>query len=171
MVMKKRTILLILTVFLVASCGEKSDEVEDGDADAPGLTWQNPPAESPMVWQDAMDYCENLTLDGHGDWRLPTISELRSLLRGCPATQTGGSCGVDDGCLSSSCWNGCLGCSIDGGPDDGCYRPVEAEGPCDWYWSSSSREDADSFAWTVSYDYGDVSNDRKANGNYVRCVR
>ena len=137
-----------------------------------GLTWQNPPAESAMQWPEAVDYCENLILDGHSDWRLPTISELRSLIRGCPATQTGWSCGVDDGCLSfSSCWSDpCEGCSS-GGPDDGCYRPVEVEGSCDWYWSSSSREDDDFYRWFVIFFSGRVDHGVKALGNDVRCVR
>ena len=136
-----------------------------------GLTWQNPRAESTMPWQDAMDYCENLTLDGHGDWRLPTISELRSLIRGCPATQTGGSCGVDDVCLSASCWSDCTGCLIDGGPDEGCYWPVEVNGGCFYYWSSSSCEDYVSRAWHVSFHNGSVGYGYKGIYNAVRCVR
>ena len=136
-----------------------------------GLTWQNPP-ESEMTWQESMDYCEGLTLDGHADWHLPTISELRSLMRGCPDTQTGGSCGVVDECLSGACSSDkCYGCSGDGGPDGGCYWPVEAEGPCSWYWSSSTREYSDDSAWHINFGYGGIASPNKAYSSHVRCVR
>ena len=191
------TISLVLLIFSGPSCSNTSDASEDAIEDSmhddiqaedvetepgggtwtdpiSGLTWQNPSTESEMPWQEAMDYCEALTLGGHSDWRLPTISEMRSFIRSCPATQTGGSCGVDDGCLSySSCWSDpCSGCSYEEGPDDGCYWPVEVEGPCSWYWSSSSREDNANYAWNVFFYSGYVSGSSKDNdGGGVRCVR
>lgn len=30
-------------------------------------------------WESAIQYCDNLVLDGHGDWRLPSIDELEAL--------------------------------------------------------------------------------------------
>jgi len=138
------------------------------------LTWQNPPAVDVMTWQDAIDYCDGLTLDGHDDWHLPTISELRSLIRGCPATETGGSCGVTDSCLSyESCWGGpCDGCSTNGGPaTGGCYWPDGMEGPCSWYWSPLSRPGDSSDAWVVHFDNGSVGTAVKVNDSFVRCVR
>jgi hypothetical protein len=32
------------------------------------------------IWQGAIDYCENLNLDGNSDWRLPNLNELTSLV-------------------------------------------------------------------------------------------
>ncbi len=138
------------------------------------LVWQNPPADSTMDWDDAKDYCANLSLDGHSDWRLPTILEFRSLIRGCPGTVTGGACGVTDSCLDSSCWSesDCWSCSGGDGPADGCYWPDEMEGSCGWYRSSSPVEDYDDSAWTVNFGNGHVSASIVNNdGGSVRCVR
>jgi hypothetical protein len=46
-----------------------------------GLTWTKnanlPNAE--LNWQEALDFCNNLTFAGYSDWRLPNVIELESL--------------------------------------------------------------------------------------------
>lgn len=32
-----------------------------------------------IPWPDAVDYCSELKLDGHDDWRLPSLAELEGL--------------------------------------------------------------------------------------------
>ncbi|MEE9437176.1 MAG: InlB B-repeat-containing protein [Candidatus Adiutricales bacterium] len=44
-----------------------------------GLHWQKLTA-GPMNWESALNYCENLILAGYTDWRLPNITELRSIV-------------------------------------------------------------------------------------------
>ena len=140
-----------------------------------GLTWQNPPSAGElMIWQQASGYCSTLGLDG-GGWHLPTVGELRSLIRGCPATEAGGSCNVQEGvCLAWSCQNGlCGGCSSDNGPAGGCYWPdeMQGQGECSWYWSSSPYETDGGYAWAVRFGAGLVDPPIVSYPAHVRCVR
>ena len=137
-----------------------------------GLTWENPGKDSENHWSTAKQRCSNLSLDG-GGWHLPTIKELRTLVRGCPATVTGGSCNIQVfDCLSLSCKDpSCIGCSENNGPADGCYWPVELHGKCSPYWSSSDAEDNGSYAWIVYFDTGEVYYSHIYNGKPSRCVR
>ncbi|MDA3896745.1 MAG: DUF1566 domain-containing protein [Desulfobacteraceae bacterium] len=45
-----------------------------------GLTWQQATASGSYTWEQALAYCENLTLGSRSDWRLPTRKELRSIV-------------------------------------------------------------------------------------------
>ncbi|MBQ3369292.1 DUF1566 domain-containing protein [bacterium] len=128
-----------------------------------GKTWSFPTSAS---WSGAKTHCDNLTLCGYSDWRLPSISELRTLIQNCPATVTGGSCGVTDSCLSSSeCKNdACSGCSIDSK-----YSKLGDRGI---FWSSSVLSDNSGYAWYVDFHYGSVGYSVKTSPyGYVRCVR
>ncbi|MBM4387567.1 MAG: DUF1566 domain-containing protein, partial [Deltaproteobacteria bacterium] len=45
-----------------------------------GLMWQKATAPGTYKWKDALKYCEDLTLAGYSDWRLPDIKELSSIV-------------------------------------------------------------------------------------------
>lgn len=45
-----------------------------------GLMWQDDTVGSTMTWSTAITTCENLTLGGYSDWRLPNIRELKSIV-------------------------------------------------------------------------------------------
>ena len=139
-----------------------------------GLTWQNPPPDAPMMWADAKTYCNNLDFDGHDDWRLPNVTEMRTLVRGCAATTTSGSCNVDMvACSTHSCRNAsCDGCANLLGPANGCYWPADMKGACSWYWSSSEFFSPASRAWTVQFDRASVDYLFTDHASLVtRCVR
>ncbi len=44
------------------------------------LVWERNPNPTKRLWQEAMDYCDTLTLAGQTDWRLPKRIELWSIL-------------------------------------------------------------------------------------------
>jgi hypothetical protein len=44
------------------------------------LMWKQDPAPEAMTWCEALDYCDDLTFAEHGDWRLPNIREILSIV-------------------------------------------------------------------------------------------
>jgi hypothetical protein len=145
-----------------------ADADADGDADGPAtcsggfldpatsLCWEEPPDDFQRNWDAAMAYCSGLSLGGYGpgSWHLPTISELRSLIRGCPSAVSGGP-----------------PCDYLGGPGaGGAYWPSGLSGWALWYWSSSTSSVAN-FAFGVYFCYGSVVDSTKSLPGYVRCVR
>jgi parallel beta-helix repeat protein len=63
--------------------GLLGDLVINGDSTvtdtSTGLMWQQQTA-GEMTWEDAIRYCEDLSLGGYNDWRLPNRNELQSLI-------------------------------------------------------------------------------------------
>lgn len=170
--------LLCLTV-----CGGCGDETTNGGLSNAGdtwtdpassLTWQVNPTGGEMKWSKAKAHCSGLSPDG-GGWRLPTIGELRSLIRRCSKTEASGSCNVEEGdCLALSCRDDkCEGCSF-WNTQEGCYWPHaidELEGECGFYWSSSPVEGDDDDAWSVAFGDGGVYDYEFYFELLVRCVR
>ena len=185
--MKKYNWIIILTVSLlipllltVATCVGDDDDDSGDDDDADGgiwtdpatvLMWEKSPATDPLYWQEAINYCQELRLAGYDDWRLPTIDELRSLIRGCDRTGRGGDCNVTDSCTSLECQNeACDGCN--GGNSDNCYLEPALSGSCDTHWSYSTDTEKNC-AWYVDFDYRAdlVCLDFIHSRSRVRCVR
>lgn len=119
-----------------------------------------------MNWDDAKKYCEDLKEGKYSNWRLPTISELRTLIKNCPATETGGACKVTSECLHhSNCGNDdCSGCV----PAHGRYSRF---GDTEVLWSSSERAGIRGVVWHVSFSNGFVGSLEKSESSHVRCFR
>ena len=193
------SLMVILFVFsVISSCSDNDDDDDNDTSDdddnddnddndeeevwtdpSSGLMWQNNIPNIELPWDDAIIYCENFHWAGYNDWRLPTISELRSLIRGCSSTESDGVCGITDQCLSLyDCYDlTCVGCDSAMGPgSDGCYWPSEINGDCygsSTFWSSSrvDTSDEDYAAWLVIYFDGSIMYEYIGVTTYVRCVR
>ena len=113
------------------------------------LMWQkdtardNIGAYEPMTWEEALEYCENLSLGGYTDWRLPTVKELRSLVdyeKYTPAINAG-------------------------------FFPDTSFNPLDGYWSATTYVNEPNKAWSIIFNHGDVAKSDKFTLYYVRAVR
>ena len=121
--------------------------------------------------EDASIYCETLNADGYSDWRLPTLDELRSLVRHCPETFTGGSCPATMGwinpygSLPESCTRGC---SEDGYSYHGKFNWGET-------WSDTGTKYG-GMAWsqshyTVNFKDGSLDTWNNSSSFYIHCIR
>jgi hypothetical protein len=107
-----------------------------------GLEWQQGNDSHRYTWEQAIEYCDNLSLGGYEDWRLPTIKELATI--------------VD------------MSIAHPGPTIDTTYFPgTEAAG----YWSSSSFAAYTPLAWVVDFSYGGMYEYDTTYYTFVRAVR
>jgi len=140
-----------------------------------GLQWQNYDIDSFVTFEKAVAYCENLELGSYSNWRLPSIEELRSLVRGCDKTFTGGTCNIQNHCTetSSGCSVSCFGCSSGEGPDENyLYWPTELNLPSMYKYWSSTLYDGERKAWTMDFENAGIYAYKVSNTSpSALCVR
>ena len=106
-----------------------------------GLVWAMAPDSTGRTWQEAVDYCTNVRLGGRKGWRLPTVTELASLV---DTTHTNPS--------------------LPSGHPFSNVQQFE-------YWSSSTNSGDSSNAWVVDMRFGGESINDKSNITYIWPVR
>lgn len=158
-----------------------NDSTEEWIDETTNLIWQNPVTDGTYTFEGAIVYCDTLVHEGYSNWKTPTISQLRSLVRGCQGTQTDGQCNLTDECLgiriadnNGPCWNdSCGDCDINMAPIDRCFADEDLRGPCEYYWSSSARVDDKNFfyAWGLNFDTGYLTGPMRTELFHVRCYR
>lgn len=133
-----------------------------------GLMWERKGSPNPMNHQDAIKYCEDLSLGGYSDWRLPSISELKTLILGCQSGTEACKLG-DRGYRSEACY--CK--AANQGPGEyGYYWQKgiwQAKGI--WFWSSSVVLNVPENAWYVPFEAGTINSRYRSSGCYARCAR
>ncbi|MBP5405611.1 DUF1566 domain-containing protein, partial [bacterium] len=132
---------------------DEDADTDSGEPEEPCTTidaklWWSPKTTDTMDWLSALDYCEKKLNDsnkcGYSDWHLPTIDELKMLLKWrrdsqCKVSETDDHLSFDVYWTCSSC---CHDCTLGGGGEcnyssyyyDGRYSKLGDSGSL---WSSS----------------------------------
>jgi hypothetical protein len=150
-----------------------------------GLCWQrHPPNLSDVMngasYWDAKAYCGELTIYGYGNWRVPTLYELRSIVSGCSSMEIGGACDIYE-CYptdpaefnSPDCQGGCAGGM---GPGyGGLYLISDLSAPdvsstALGFWSSDHYEGANTNLGVDIY-YATLFEVASYSSRQVRCVK
>lgn len=177
--------------FCTGSCGGQDGNTDGGTDqviwydEVTGLSWWlDIPKEKMNFYPDASSYCSKIS----SSWKVATVSQLRSVIRGCPKTESFGECPVVDQCPSNKLSNPecadsekCLttGCQVGEGPNNGCYLAAELSGPCGDYWSYSMIMDDTSnyYLWYVDFKDGSIRTSpyqisgSSTDVHYVLCVK
>lgn len=125
-----------------------------------GYFWSNP-SNSKMEWSSAKTYCSGISDGGFHDWRLPTVSELRTVIKNCPKTETGGTCRVTDTCTKNECYVK-ENCSCDQSDIQGYYSKLNFSAD---YWSSTFNATVDNNSWNWYVDFKKAELMDCKNGN------
>lgn len=156
--------------------GEFCNECETGSIAYPycllsSLFWQDP--STGLIWEKNVNgggWCSELdTSTGISGWRKASLSELRTIIKNCPATQTGGTCGATDTCSNKNCYNeSCDGCSM---ATDGRYSKLGTSSSVDA--STGFSEGYITNQWGVDFSTGAVGYGRNDGPGlkFYHCVR
>ena len=122
-----------------------------------GIYW-NLDIKTGLTWAEAYSYCDGMNIDGFtSTWRLPTISELRSVIVGCGVTAPDGECNSSVTCTSAICNNAaCSGCGNLMGPSDGCYINSNIYQSCGPAWSSTEVSEYTGYVFIMFFETGGV---------------
>jgi|GEM_PF-2588801 len=133
-----------------------------------GLGWELDAPQEGMNLNDCATRCSELAIDGLNGWHIPTITELRSLIRNCDATVSGGSCTVSDDCAASGeCRDEtCDGC----GGDIACYTVDELAEACGIYQAATLDDDDGTYIWSIDFNTGSINNVLWSELHLCRCV-
>ena len=128
------------------------------------LLWERGCSRATLVWEKAKKRCDELVLAGKSNWRLPTIVELRSLIRGCNG---------EDLCGNLSVPIDCEYCDEGKGPaEKGWYmqKGVWKNPEYPWFWSSTVLPGYPAYHYSIWYLGGFVGHYHNSEVYHSRCV-
>lgn len=150
-----------------AGCDSALDQCKPWEDPESGLFWSM--ESNAMIWQAAVDYCDNLTEGGFSDWRLPSINEARTLIKNCRETMVDGKCSVTDNCLSSDCLD--YSCDLCEQKADGYYSKIDERTDSRLFWSASEVSGSAVSAWGIELYTASVAAKVKNEYGVTRCAR
>jgi len=109
--------------------------------DVTGLEWQQATAPGTYIWEEALEYCEDLSLANYDNWLLPNRNELQSLV---DYSQYDPSIDTTFFTMVSSSYS---------------------------YWLSTTIVKDLYSAWIVDFYFGEVVHSEKTSSGHVRAVR
>lgn len=127
--------------------------------------WQRGCSKRPLTWGTANAYCKKLKLAGKTGWRLPSILQLKGLLRGCASS---GQCGNHKSGMS------CRHCSDNSGPGDkGWFMQRGAwENPkYPWFWASTRHASYAGYHYSMFFAGAYINYYKDAEPYHARCYR
>jgi len=136
----------ILTLLIAVGTLSSAEFIKNGDIvtdDTSDLMWQDNTVKTDqqLQWQDAINYCEALILEGYSDWRLPNIRELKSITNRNYYSPS----------ISRIFQNTYLGDY--------------------WSSTTEIGSNANASAWIINFQSGSDGVNEKSDYNIVRCVR
>ncbi len=146
---------------------------------ATGLIWQKANGEQgandyQFNWEEALSYCENLSLAGQADWKLPDVKELQSIVdytRIDPALDTGVFTFNKTPGTSSFFWSSTTHGDNTAFAAYVCFGPCDSVSGADIHGPGAQRSDPKLDDGTnYSSGIGDQRDVVQIN-NYVRCLR
>ncbi|MBP5201281.1 DUF1566 domain-containing protein [bacterium] len=136
-----------------------------------------------MKWSEAENHCKNLKEGGFNkDWRIPTISELRTLIQNCSRTATNGTCNVTDECLAAystanpKCYDINVCTSSTNASNEKCKYDSNKKGQYSKFgedsslWSSSEQKEDNNKVWFIKFKEAEIESQKKTLTGMVRCV-
>lgn len=125
------------------------------------LAWMVTPHSEYVVFETAEAFCQTLVLGEYSEWRIPTLSELQSIMAGCDKCKEAGD-------------SSCTGCASKEGPDKGCYQISRlnpySSSECGWIWSSTPGPNAANY-YEVNFSNAGIYSVAIGNSVGVRCVK
>jgi Protein of unknown function (DUF1566)/Short C-terminal domain len=86
----QKLLVFLFCLFLLSSCADSSEEIKKQFQDngqgivtdeTTKLMWAARDNQQNITWQDAVDYCEQYSIGGYSDWRMPKQVELAALFK------------------------------------------------------------------------------------------